>query len=359
MKLLDKYILKKFFKTFIFVVLLLNIIVCVVDYTEKQDDFLKHGLSFGYVFKEYYVNLFIHWVNTLSPLSIFIAVVFMTARLASHTEVISILSNGVSYHRFLAPYVAGAVLVGIVIFGLIGFAVPNASKTRVAFEIKYLKSPYYFNERDIHYRVSDSSYLYVETYNNRIKRGYRPTLEVLSGNKLLSKLSANRIQWDSTKEEWTFDRYEKYEFKPDGKQTFSKGNSLTMKLNLDPKYFESKYALHETLTNTELSEFIEAEKERGVGNLGVYENALYERYAYPFAILILTIMGVCVSSVKSRRGSGYQIAMGFVLAFIYLLMVLMSRAIAEADTLSPFLAAWLPNIIFFVVTIYLYFKVQK
>ncbi|NLR92466.1 MULTISPECIES: LptF/LptG family permease [Flammeovirga] len=359
MKLLDKYILKKFFKTFIFVVLLLNIIVCIVDYTEKQDDFLKHGLDFGYVFSEYYVNLFIHWVNTLSPLSIFIAVVFLTARLASHTEIVAILSNGVSYQRFLAPYFVGATIVGLVIFGLLGWVVPNSSKTRVAFEIKYLKSPYYFNERDIHYRVSDSTYLYVESYNNRIKRGYRPTLETFDGNKLLEKISANRIQWDSTNQEWTFDKYEKYIFNADGSQKYSKGNSLKMKLNLEPKYFESKYALHETLTNPELSEYIEKEKSRGVGNLGVYENALYERYAYPFAIIILTLMGVCVSSVKSRHGSGFLIAVGFILAFVYLLMVLMSRAIAEADTLSPFLAAWLPNIIFFFVTIYLYLRVQK
>ncbi|WP_044203705.1 LptF/LptG family permease [Flammeovirga sp. OC4] len=359
MKLLDKYILKKFFKTFIFVVLLLNIIVCVIDYTEKQDDFLKHGLEFGYVFQEYYINLFIHWVNTLSPLSIFIAVVFMTARLAAHSEVIAVLSNGVSYPRFLLPYVVGATIVGLLIFALVGYVVPYNAKTRVAFEIKYLKSPYYFNERDIHYKVSDSTYLYVESYNNRIKRGYRPTLETFDGNKLLEKISANRIQWDSAKQEWKFDKYEKYTFNPDGTQKFAKGTSLTKKLNLDPKYFESKYNLHETLTNTELSDYIEQEKSRGVANLGVYENALYERYAYPFAILLLTLMGVCVSSVKSRHGSGYLIAMGFVLAFVYLLMVIMSRAIAEAETLSPFLAAWLPNIIFTFVTIGLYFRVQK
>ncbi|MBB6460651.1 LptF/LptG family permease [Flammeovirga kamogawensis] len=359
MKLLDKYILTKFFKTFIFVVLLLNIIVCVIDYTEKQDDFLNHGLNFGYVFSEYYVNLFIHWVNTLSPLSIFIAVVFMTARLTSHTEVIAVLSNGVSYPRFLLPYIVGASIIGGIIFGLIGYVVPYSAKTRVAFEIKYLKSPYYFNERDIHYRVSDSTYLYVESYNNRIKRGYRPTLETFDGNKLLEKISANRIQWDSAKEEWTFDKYEKYTFNVDGTQKFAKGTSLTKKLNLDPKYFESKYNLHETLTNTELSDFIQQERQRGVGNLGIYENALYERYAYPFAILLLTIMGVCVSSTKSRHGSGFQIAMGFVLAFIYLLFVIMSRAIAEAGTLSPFLAAWMPNIVFLFVTIGLYFKAQK
>lgn len=360
MKLLDKYILKKFFTTFFFVVVTLNVIVCVIDYTEKSDDFIKHNLAFEEIFFDYYINLFVHWMSTLSPISIFITVVFMTARLASHSEVIAILTNGISFKRFLAPYILGAAILGGGTFVLIGWVIPLAAKQKVAFQVKYLKRPFYFNERDIHIKVNDSTYLYMESYNNRIQRGYRATLETIEGNKLLSKISTPRIEWDSAKQLWAMDRYTTYSFAADGTESMEKGKDMEVDLQLHPKYFESKYKLEETLTIAELNDYINQEKRRGnAASVGLYENAKHERYAYPFAMIILTALGVMVSARKTRQGSGFLIAMGFILAFVYIMLVIMARSIAQAGSADPMIAAWFPNILFLLITILLYFRLPK
>ncbi|GAA4843161.1 LptF/LptG family permease [Algivirga pacifica] len=360
MKLLDKYLIGKFFKTFLFVVLLLNVVVCVIDYTEKSDDFIKHNLSFNEIFFDYYVNLVIHWMSTLSPISVFISVVFMTARLAAHSEVIAILSNGVSFLRFLRPYVVGALIIGGAVFLLVGWIVPISSKEKVSFEVKYLKRPFFFSERDIHIRVDDSTYMYIESYNNRIKRGYKATIETIQGTDLKEKITAPRIEWDSASQEWEMDRFVSLKFNEDGTQTMSKGKNLKRSLNIDPKYFESKYKLEETLTIKELNDYIDMEIQRGnSASISVYQNAIHERYAYPFAIIILTVMGVIVSARKSRRGSGFLIAMGFVLAFVYIVLVIMSRSIGQAGIINPMISAWMPNILFLAITFILYFKVPK
>ncbi|MEH0155594.1 LptF/LptG family permease [Limibacter armeniacum] len=360
MKILDKYILKKFFKTFFFVVLTLNVIVCVIDYTEKSDDFIKNNLSFNEIFFDYYVNLFVHWVSTLSPISVFIAVVFLTARLASHSEVIAILTNGISFRRFLSPFLMGATLLGGLTFLLIGWVIPKASRDKVEFEVAYLKPPFYFNERDIHMRVDDSTYMYMESYNNRIDRGYRSTIETIRDNRLYKKISGPRIEWDSAKQLWRMDKYDLYTFGSNGEETMVSGKNMEVDLHVNPKYFDNKYKLEETLTIPELNDYIKQEKLRGnVAGIGVYMNAKHERYAYPFAIIILTALGVIVSARKTRQGSGFLIAMGFVLAFVYILLVIMGRSIAQAGSLDPMLTAWLPNMLFFGITSILYYTLPK
>ncbi len=358
MKILDRYIVTKFLKTFLFVVVLLNIVVCVIDYTEKADDFLANDVGMLEILSSYYVNYFLFMANQLSPIAIFVSVVFVTARMSSHSEIIAMLSAGVSFRRLLVPYIGGAAFVGICIFGLVGWVIPNASKEKVAFEVKYLKSPFFFDDRNIHLRESDSTYVYMQSFNNRINTGYRFTIEKFEGNRLAEKLSAEKVTWDSTQQKWNIKKYNHHTFNGDKEKMYA-GANLDTAFNITPEYFQSKYKLNETMTLSELSDYIKMERKRGMTKVDMYLYEMYERYAYPFAILILTFMGVIVSARKSRQGAGFQIAIGMFFASAYVLFVVVTRTAAAKGSLDPMLAAWLPNVTFLGISWIMYFTVPR
>jgi lipopolysaccharide export system permease protein len=201
-KLLDKYILKRFLSTFFFVVLILLAVITVIDLTEKMDKFAKAGLEPGQIV-EYYLD-FIPWIGSLlAPITIFIATVYVCSRMAGHTEIIAMLSSGMSFRRILVPYFIGACLIGVLNFVLNGWVIPNSNKSRLAFELQYLKTKYYFDQRNVHIQVAPETYLYMQSYNNSNQTGYHFTLERFENNKLIEKLTANRIEWDSVKVKWT------------------------------------------------------------------------------------------------------------------------------------------------------------
>ena len=177
MKLLDWYILKKFLTTFVFAVLILVSIILVIDFTEKNDDFIQENVPIAEIIFDYYINLIPFYANMLSPITVFIATVFVTAKLASHTEIVAMLSSGISFRRLLVPYIVGATLIGALIFGLIGWVIPNANKKSVAFQVKYVKSPYTYDSRNIHIKIAPDAYVYMESYNNNAHIGYNFSLE--------------------------------------------------------------------------------------------------------------------------------------------------------------------------------------
>lgn len=358
MKLIDQYILKKFLTTFIFVVLILVSVICVIDFTEKNDDFIQHNLSASQILLEYYINLIPYWANLLSPITVFIATVFVTAKLASHTEIIAILSSGVSFRRLMVPYLIGSALIGLVTFGLIGWVIPDANKVRVDFERKYVKSPFYFDERNIHIKVAPSVYVYMESYTNTANTGYRFTMEKIDGTSLKQKLESERISWDSTRRKWHMAEYKLRTFNGD-KETLTYGKEMDTLINLKPKDFESTYMLYETFTMPELNRFIAELRSRGSDGINTYLIEKYVRFTNPFAVIILTLIGVIMSARKSRGGVGLQIASGFVLAFVYIIFFIMSKTIAEKGDLNPILAVWLPNIVFSCVGLILYKTVPR
>ncbi len=345
MKLLDKYILKKFLTTFLFVVLILVSVICVIDFTEKNDDFIKNNVPITEILFDYYLNLIPYYANMLSPITVFIATVFVTAKLASHTEIVAILSSGVSFRRFMVPYVIGSSIIAITIFGLIGWVIPNANKESVAFQVKYVKNPFTYDSRNIHMKIAPQTYVYLESYNNTAHMGYNFALEHIEGTKLTKKLTSNSVSWDAKKQKWHVDSYTLRTF--DGeKETITKGGALDTTLNMLPKDFESTYKLEQTLTLNELNRYIDEKMDRGADDIETYLIEKYERFSYPFAIIILTIIGVIVSARKARGGVGFQIALGFFLAFIFIIFVITSRSLAQVGDIDPAIAAWIPTIIF-------------
>lgn len=358
MKILDYYILKKFLKTYVFAVFLIVLIVMVIDYTEKIDDFIRKQAPMHAILFDYYLNFIPYWANYISPLMVFIATVFFTANLAAKTEIIAILSSGVSFTRLMRPYLIGSSIIAIGTFIMIGWVVPNANKIRVPFEHQYINGTYFFDKRDVHIKIAPDVYAYIESYDNNTNTGYRFSLERISNNEIKEKLMSDRITWDTLRKKWTIHDYRIRNLMP-GKTRIISGVKIDTTLNLFPKDFQNKHLLHETFTLPELNRHIDLVRSRGADGIEVFLIEKYLRYANPISVIILTIIGFLVSARKSRGGVGFQIALGFSLAFIYILFFMMSKGIAEGGGMPPLLAVWLPNIVFGAVGVGLYYTLPR
>ncbi|HSZ71573.1 MAG TPA: LptF/LptG family permease [Cytophagaceae bacterium] len=359
LKKLDVYIIKTFLTTYAFVVALLIAILVVVDITEHLDDFIKSGLSPYAIMTQFYFNFIPYLINLLSPITIFIATIFVTANMAARVEIIAILCSGVSFIRFLKPFVLGASVIGLISFYMVGWLIPVANKARVDFENKYIKENYYFGGRNVHLKTSQDTYVFLESYNNHTKVGYQFTLEKIDSNDMSYKLKAPRIEWKENKKQWFVESYSERSFPVNGKETYKQGFNRYLTLDMRPDDFESTYLLYETFTMGELSDYIDKLTLRGSEDVGIYIAEKYQRYTYPFAVVLLTLMGVFISARKSREGPGLKIALGFALAFVYIIFVITSRSMANVGSIGPLFAAWLPNTVFGCVAFWLYLKVPK
>ena len=358
MKKLDWYILKKFLSTFVFVLFVLIMIIVIIDFTEKNDNFMKNEVSVKEI-TDYYLAFMPYMASLLTPIIVFIATVLVTTKMAAKTEIIAILSSGVSFMRFMVPFFIGASFIGSLSFIANSYVIPEANKYRVSFELQYIKKAFYFNDRNIHLRVAPNLYVYMDRYNNQGDVGYNVTLEKIEEGLLLEKLTARTIKWDTANHLWRLGRWERRVLEGSN-EIISSGDALDTVLYLSPEDFGNQEKLWETLTMTELNHHIDQQTLRGSADVDIYKIEKYIRFMTPFSVIILTFIGIIVSSKKSRRGSGFQIALGFMIAFVFVIAFILSRALAEANTFNnPLLAVWLPNIIFSIVSVFLYRTVPR
>lgn len=307
---------------------------------------------------EYYFD-FIPWIaNLISPITVFIATVFVTANMASHTEIVPMLATGISFRRLLLPYFMGAIIVAIVSFYFNGWVIPDANKSRRAFEIEYIEGKYYFNKNNFHIQISPNKYLYLNRYVNNNNTGYTFTLEEMNDNRLESKLTATHINWLEDSAQWVVRNWVKRELKDNG-EIITHGDSLLMDLVILPKDFQSQHRLWETLTNPELDEKIYEINSRGLEGVEIYQVEKYFRFTMPYTVLVLVFIGVIVSSRKTRGGTGLQIALGFIISFIFIIFVITSRGIAEGGIINPAVAVWIPNVVFSGVGLLMYRYVPR
>ena len=361
MKKLDLYILKKLLGAFFFVVIGLVVIICVIDFTEKNDDFMKNEVPAGLIFN-YYLTFFPFFAVLLTPITSFIATVLVTAKLAAQTEIVAILASGISFKRLMYPYMMAAVIIGGLSFYLNGFVLPDANKYRISFELEYLEKPFYYSDRNIHIKIGPEEYVYIDRYNNQRDIGYTVTLERIDGEILKEKITAKRMQWDTTSNKWSLYQWQKREIFAD-REVLTSGNSretLDTLLALSPADFKNSERRQETLTLPELYKYIELQQSRGADDVQVYIIEKYIRFMQPFSVLILCAIALIVSARKNRRGTGFQIALGFLIAFVFILCFILAKAIAEAGSIEPpILAVWMPNIVFALLGVVLYRNVPR
>ncbi len=358
MKILDWYILKRFISTYLFTTAMLIAVLIVIDVTEKIDDFNHPDLTAWRIVSEYYINFIPYYANILSPLIVFIAAVFVTSKMATHTEIIAMLSAGISLRRILVPYFIGAVMIAVLVYYLINYVIPVANKGRNDFEDAYVRDKFYFTERNVHLKVAPETYVYLESYDNFSKVGYKFTMETVKNRELIAKLDAPRIKWNEEKEKWRIENYKLRTFKEKGEQ-ITNGTAIDTVIKMSPKDFESQHRLQEKLTSPELEAHIDLLNLRGADDVEIFLVEKYERTTYPFAILILSVIGLIVSARKTREGQGFQIAFGFILAFVYIILIVISRSFAQQGGIPPQLSAWIPNLIFLTIGLVMFRRVPK
>ncbi len=358
MQKIDWYIIKKFFGTFFFTLTLILLIVIIFDISEKIDDFLEHKVNIKAIIKDYYLNFIPFFANLFSPLFIFISVTYFTSKMANESEIIAILNSGMSFNRMLKPFFISASILGGISFILSHFIIPPSNAERINFENKYLKSKYYSTKKNIHMQILPNQYVYMESFNSKREIGYKFTLENFNNGKLISKLKANYVQFDSITQKWQVNNYEIREFL-NANQNIAKGNILDTSLNLHPKEFTKRISLVETMNMFELNNYIAEEELKGSEQIVFHKIEKHKRSAFPFASLILTLIAVAISSRKIKGGVGIHLGIGILIAFSYILFMQISTTFATNGNLSPALAVWIPNLCYMLLASFLLYKAQK
>jgi len=354
---LDWYIIRKFLGTFVFMVLIILAVTVVIDIAEKLDDFLDRRPPIDRLIIDYYLNFCLFFGNLLAPICIFLSVIFFTSRMTANTEIVAMLSGGVSFYRILRTYMLTALFLAGISFVLNAYIVPVATKKRIDFEYKFIKKQIASWERDIHKKIAEDpktgqeTFVYLYSFNQLNNTGILFTLEVMQDGDLKRRIDAESIQWVDSTRSWRLISPKIHNFY-DRKEVIQRKPSMDTTLLLTPDDIFIKDLKAESMPLNEIKKGIELESVRGSGLDKELTMEYYRRFAYPFAAIILTLIGFSVSTQKRRGGTPLQIGIGLVIAFAYVLLVVAGQAII-GDKLPAWIAVWLPNFVFFGVAFFL------
>lgn len=354
---LDRYILGKFLGTFFLSTLLILAVVAMFDITEKLDAFLTAPLK--ETLFDYFLSFLPYFANQLSPLFVFISVIFFTSKLAGNSEIIAILSSGVSFSRLLRPYMIGAAIIAAFTFVLSNYLIPPTNIRRIAYTNKYVKNKKVESNVNVQLQVSPGVVAYIGRFEDRNKTGYRFSLDKFKDQELVSRTTAQAARYDTTRMyHWILSDYITRDF--DGmKEKISRGTKLDTIIPFEPRDFMISVNDQETLTTPQLSEYIDKQKMRGVANIKAFEIEKEKRIAATAAAFILTLIGMSLSSRKVKGGMGLNIGIGLGLSFSYILFSTVTSSFAINGLTTPFIAMEIPNIVYFAIGIFLYYRASK
>lgn len=365
LKKLDIYIIKKFLGTFFYSILLLAVIIIVFDISEKIDDFLEKEAPLKAIVFDYYLNFLPYFVNMFSSLFTFIAVVFFTSRLAANTEIIAILNGGVSFWRMLWPYFVSAVILTLLSFGLMNYVIPHTNRSMREFEIRYIKNPFKVKDTNIHMQMDKETYIFVESYNNMSNIGYRFSMEKIDSTGLRYRFTSDMITWDSINNRWKASNYA-IRYLGNMQEKLLRGRSMDTTFaapGKEPLFTPSDFIIDiedaKVMTYRKLTDYINKEKLRGNATVTKFEVEKYKRIAFPFANIVLTFIGVALSSRKVRGGIGLNMGLGIAISFTFILLLQVTSVFAVFGNLKPAIALWIPNVIFSFVALILLIKAPK
>ncbi|MDR2680284.1 MAG: LptF/LptG family permease [Tannerella sp.] len=358
LKRIDRYIIKQFLGTFVFAMTGIILIVVVFDVNEKIDKFMAPEVTLKEIVFDYYVNFIPYFLSMFASLFTFIAVIFFTSKLADRSEIIAMLSTGMSFDRLMMPYGISAGIIALTMFVLSAFIIPPANGKRLDFEYDYIKKnrkPEYAHNVQI--EVEPGIFAYFDRYTNSSRMGYGFSLDRFEGKTLVSRLTANSIKYDSLYN-WTIIDYIVRDF--DGMyERITKETRRDTTLKFVPADFLISENDCEKMTSPELKTYIERQKKRGIGNIQTFEIEYHKRFANAFSFFILTVIGVSLSSYKKKGGMGLNIGIGLGLSFSYILFMTVTSSFAVSGMVSPMIASWIPNIIYTFIAVYLYRKAPR
>lgn len=352
---LDWYIIKKFLGTYFFSIILILAIVVMFDINEKLDAFLRAPLS-ETIF-DYFFSFLPYFANQFSPLFVFIAVIFFTSKMASHSEIIAIMASGVSFRRLLVPYMLAACVIAGLTFYLSNYMIPPTNEKRMAFTNKYVKNKQVVEGSNIQFLIAKNEVGYIGHYDAKTKTGTTFTLDKYDGKTLVSRLNARSVVYD-TLNRWTVHDYTIRDLNG-MREVIRNGKQLDTIIPIEPRDFIISKNDHELLTTPELADYIKKQKARGVANITQFEIEKERRYAMTAAAFILTLIGMSLSARKVKNGMGINIGIGLVLSFTYILFSTVTSSFAVSGATSPFVAMWIPNVVYLLIGLALYRKASK
>ena len=358
-KLLDWYIIKKFLGTYVFAIALIISIAVVFDFNEKMDKFMEREAPWTAIVFDYYMNFIPYFANLFSPLFVFIAVIFFTSKLAENSEIIAMFSTGMSFKRLMRPYMISAAVIAVATFMLGSYVIPKGSVTRLNFEDRYVKPKKKGSARNVQLEVADGVIAYIDNYQDYNKTGNRFSLDKFVDKKLVSHLTARSITYDTTAvNKWTIKDYMIRNL--DGlKETIVRGDKMDSIIPMEPADFMIMRNQQEMLTSPQLSAYIDKQKQRGIANIKEFEIEYHKRIAMSFASFILTVIGVSLSSRKTKGGMGLHLGIGLGLSFSYILFQTVASTFAVNGNMPPMIAMWIPNLLYALIAFYLYRKAPK
>jgi len=355
LKILDIYIIRKFLGTYIFAIILILAITVMFDINEKLDAFMKAPLK-ATIF-DYFLNFLPYFANQFSPLFTFIAVIFFTSKLADNSEIIAMLSAGMSFPRLLRPYMLSATVIAACTYLLSAYVIPPANIDRINFTNTYVKNKKVDYGVNIQMQVEPGVIAYITRYDANLHTGYKFSLESFKDKKLISRLTAQSIRYDSL-HNWQVRDYMIRKF-VGNREIISHGTRLDTVIAMEPRDFLIASNDHEKMTSPQLSEYISRQKDRGVANIKSFEIEYARRYAMTAAAFILTLIGMSLSARKVKGGMGVNIGIGLVLSFSYILFMTVTSTFAVSGYTSPTVAMWIPNFVYSIIAIILYRKLSR
>ena len=355
LKIIDIYIIRKFLGTFFFCLVLILTIAVVFDFAEKIDNFMEKQAPVRAIIFDYYMNFIPYFAMLFAPLFVFIAVIFFTSKMAVSTEIIAILNSGMSFRRMMWPYFLSAFVIATFTFVLTNFVIPKSNLIRMGFEDKYYHSSSSSVPKiNIHRLVQKNVYVYVGTFNPISQRGQTFTIEKFNDSgKLESKLSSSSVVYDTTKHKWIAMNYFIRDLRG-REEKITRGREIDTTLMINPADLSRDPSYVGTMTSRELDNYIQLLRLQGSDELKLFLIEKYRRFANPFAVFILTLIGVSLSSRKIRGGIGMNIGIGLGLSFSYILFLQFASQFSLKGNLGPMLAMWIPNIIYSIIGLVLY-----
>lgn len=353
LKRLDWYVIKKFLGTYLFMIALIISIAVVFDINEKIDKFMSNNATLEGIIFDYYLNFIPYYTNLFSPLFVFLAVIFFTSKMANNSEIIAILSNGISFKRLMKPYMVSALVIAIFTFVFGSYLIPPANATRIEFEQNFVDPrKKKTGDRNIQFKVGPGTIVYFGNFDLPSNTGYFFSMDHFEDLELVSRLTAQSIKYDSAYQ-WTIRNYQVRTF--DGLQeTITKGNTIDTTLHIVPNDFIIAATDQQMMTSPQLRRYVKSQKERGLGNIQAFQIEYHSRIANVFSAFILTLIGASISARKVKGGMGLNIGIGLALSMAYILSMTVSSTFAVKGNMSPFIAAWIPNILFMGIAAYLY-----
>ncbi len=357
-KITDRYVLGKFLSTYFFAIAMILVVTVVFDYVEKVDNFTRYNAPLEAIIFDYYLNFVPSFINQLSGLFTFIAVIFFTSKMAYQTEIIAMLSAGMSFKRLMWPYFIGSFVIATLSLVLNLWVVPVSQRTCVAFEAEYIDGVTTGDfDKNIYRQIEPGVFLYLRGYQMSGRASFL-ALDRFENGELVGSLEAERPFVDTLSGRWQAQRYTTRTFE-NGEEQFTQLPNLDTMLNLNRSELTRIEDYLKTLKIGELNEFYDQQVAKGADSIALIEVARHSRFAYPVGTFILALIGVSLSSRKVRGGTGLHIGVGVGLCFLYIMFIRFAEEFAKGGALPPNVAVWMPNLIYFLIAIYCYRKAPK